>query len=553
MTMKMGFAMSRYQLVLLGVLKLILIWMFDLSLAQQTKWSAPAIISHRSLGQIESCSNLALGPDQSVHISWIAKANRADPREKDSLYFMTIRDGNLLAPGSVFPCLKIMNYLESPWVVVDRDTVCHVFVVAKNLPGPNGFFDYEVNELQSIISSELPFYNVWGFDSIWFNRDTIAAKDIAASLTKYLMIYVAWEDFNRIWVTGKRRYEWSWSSRVTCPFPDFIPPKGSSRAPHLFAGRHDTLFLAFIGHTSAEVPSNNKGFWHFVHFTKKSLSANEWLEPALVYRDTAGVAQQPFIIVDQQRVRHIIWLHWPRSPQMPAQAKLFYSYSLDDHGWSSPQNIAEIGGQFGSHQIGIDQQGTLHVYWLQYQPQRGKPAGIYAAYGREDQWSSPNLVAQQSDSTKYDQIRVVIDARDRLHLIEKINCYPAKGEPFCQISYRWRDLHPTAVHAVLNAPAHETEDRLQAFCYPNPFNESVTLHFVAKNEYRLSVSICNVNGQRVKTLIDDVMVNKETQCVWDGRNERGEALPSGLYFFFATGYSAEQRLLRSTGKLMLIK
>ncbi|MDZ7358084.1 MAG: hypothetical protein ONB33_10795 [candidate division KSB1 bacterium] len=545
--------MPCYQLRLPILLSLLGVLSVNLTLGQEKNWSQPIVITRRPLGQIGPCSNLALGPDQSVHIGWIAKGNTTKPSEKDTLAYMAISNGKLYEPGTIFPSLKNMNYFESPWVIVDRDTFCHVFIVEKSLPGINRAFDYDVIEISSPISILPPHYDVWGIQWLWTNRDTSAAKDVTACTTKYLMIYAAWEDFNRIWIMGKPFNTWNWSSRTICPFADFKPPTGSSRAPHLFAGKHDTLFLAFVGHTAAELNTIQSGLWHFVHFTKKSLSADDWLEPVLVYQDTIGMAEQPILIVDQQGIRHMIWLQRPRSAQSSQSTKLFYAYSSDDHNWSLPVNLAGFSGAFGSHQMSLDSHGLLHIYWIQYLPERGRPAGVYAVLGREDQWSLPELVAAQSDSMQYDQIRMTIDKQDRLHLVELIDISSKVSETVRQLSYRWKEIYPTSARTFSNSRNIRIHDLLKISCYPSPFNESVTLTLVANEQCHLSLSIYNMMGQRVKNLLEHELVKGETRWYWDGRSDQGDELRSGIYYYLAIGHTFDQRPLRCAGKLVLIR
>jgi hypothetical protein len=68
--------------------------------------------------------------------------------------------------------------------------------------------------------------------------------------------------------------------------------------------------------------------------------------------------------------------------------------------------------------------------------------------------------------------------------------------------------------------------------YPNPFNPETAI------AYRLSVteptavtlSVFNLLGQRVRTLAEGVQSHGEYQLVWDGRDDDGRSLSSGIYF-----------------------
>ncbi|MCP4546377.1 MAG: hypothetical protein GY835_07920 [bacterium] len=66
--------------------------------------------------------------------------------------------------------------------------------------------------------------------------------------------------------------------------------------------------------------------------------------------------------------------------------------------------------------------------------------------------------------------------------------------------------------------------------FPNPFNPSVKLTFTLSDRQRLVAEIFDVRGRRVKRLADGVFNRGDGELTWDGRDDRGHNLPSGLYF-----------------------
>jgi hypothetical protein len=62
-------------------------------------------------------------------------------------------------------------------------------------------------------------------------------------------------------------------------------------------------------------------------------------------------------------------------------------------------------------------------------------------------------------------------------------------------------------------------------CYPNPFNVSVNIEFVLNRPGMVSLSIYNIQGQRVSTLFDASISEGEHRITWDGSE-----FPSGVYF-----------------------
>ena len=66
--------------------------------------------------------------------------------------------------------------------------------------------------------------------------------------------------------------------------------------------------------------------------------------------------------------------------------------------------------------------------------------------------------------------------------------------------------------------------------YPNPFNSHTTILFIAPPESPISLIIYNVLGEKVKTLIDQKKLSGAQKAIWDGTDNLGNVLSSGIYF-----------------------
>ncbi|MCK5052229.1 MAG: choice-of-anchor D domain-containing protein [Candidatus Cloacimonetes bacterium] len=66
--------------------------------------------------------------------------------------------------------------------------------------------------------------------------------------------------------------------------------------------------------------------------------------------------------------------------------------------------------------------------------------------------------------------------------------------------------------------------------YPNPFNPTTNINFSLKADSRVSLMIYNVRGQKVRTLVNDNMQAGYHSIVWDGRDDSGKSVSSGVYF-----------------------
>ncbi len=67
--------------------------------------------------------------------------------------------------------------------------------------------------------------------------------------------------------------------------------------------------------------------------------------------------------------------------------------------------------------------------------------------------------------------------------------------------------------------------------YPNPFNPTTSLMFSLKENERVTIKVYNIKGQLVNTICDDVMEAGNHRIVWNGNDERGKMVSTGVYLF----------------------
>jgi len=83
---------------------------------------------------------------------------------------------------------------------------------------------------------------------------------------------------------------------------------------------------------------------------------------------------------------------------------------------------------------------------------------------------------------------------------------------------------------------------------PNPFNPSTDISFALPKDSKVSLTIYNVLGQHVKTLVDDYMRAGNQTVSWDGTDGTGRTVASGVYF-----YKLNASDFSSTKKMMMLK
>jgi hypothetical protein len=91
--------------------------------------------------------------------------------------------------------------------------------------------------------------------------------------------------------------------------------------------------------------------------------------------------------------------------------------------------------------------------------------------------------------------------------------------------------------------------------YPNPFNPTTTIPFSLKTQGSMlkglvhtTLIIYNILGQEIRTLVNEEKMPGDYKVVWNGKNERGEAVGSGIYF-----YRIQAGSFTKTAKMSLLK
>jgi hypothetical protein len=84
--------------------------------------------------------------------------------------------------------------------------------------------------------------------------------------------------------------------------------------------------------------------------------------------------------------------------------------------------------------------------------------------------------------------------------------------------------------------------------YPNPFNPSTRIEFEIPENGWVSLEIYNIMGQKVRQLLTDYLERGLHRITWDGKDDNGEALANGVYF-----YRLQASDITETKKMILLK
>ncbi|MCZ6677461.1 MAG: YCF48-related protein [Candidatus Poribacteria bacterium] len=152
---------------------------------------------------------------------------------------------------------------------------------------------------------------------------------------------------------------------------------------------------------------------------------------------------------------------------------------------------------------------------------------------------------RQNSSTNVDLIKIAYNQQDALIAIGDWNTILGYQDP---AFLRYAPLSADAAGKRLTQWGHVKSQLYQNF--PNPFNPETWIPYQLAMTDEVTVFIYDAQGQQVRQLELGIQsagthLTKEGSIYWDGENERGEMVASGLYFYrLSTGeFTATRRML----------
>lgn len=78
--------------------------------------------------------------------------------------------------------------------------------------------------------------------------------------------------------------------------------------------------------------------------------------------------------------------------------------------------------------------------------------------------------------------------------------------------------------------------------HPNPFNPSTRISYSVPEKARIQLIIYDIRGRKVRTLIDDIQTSGVKTVIWDGTDDSGSSVSSGMYLYrLGSGPRSETR------------
>jgi hypothetical protein len=245
--------------------------------------------------------------------------------------------------------------------------------------------------------------------------------------------------------------------------------------------------------------------------------------------DTTSIQEQPTVTVDHSGGVFVAWLDWRDDPDptsAPFLNHVMVGRSTDAGATFSPgvqvtdvYMDADYGYDFPPR-LAADNGGGIHVVWFDT---RVDTTLCYYDH------SSDGGLTFGTDAILHDDVDSLSHALPRITI-------DAQGNPVAT----WMDQRNgndkfdvffTGPDGSTGIAGTGTSPHRLGQNYPNPFNPFTTIRYTVGEYSRVRIGIYDVGGQLIRTLVDRPRAEGEYTTFWDGRDDRGEPVSSGVYFY----------------------
>ncbi|MCF7911230.1 MAG: T9SS type A sorting domain-containing protein [Candidatus Cloacimonetes bacterium] len=148
------------------------------------------------------------------------------------------------------------------------------------------------------------------------------------------------------------------------------------------------------------------------------------------------------------------------------------------------------------------------------------------------QWQAP-------EGTNVSLYRVYRDS-ELIIQTEEVECLDelaSSGLHVYWVTALYNDAYETApsneveINLVVSEDQNEVSGTMQLSNFPNPFNPQTKISFLLTKSADVKLEIYNLKGQKIRELVSEHLQASEYSLIWDGRNDRGKLMPSGIYLY----------------------
>jgi hypothetical protein len=315
---------------------------------------------------------------------------------------------------------------------------------------------------------------------------------------------------------------------------------GTSLGPSMTADmQNNTLYLVYSGNTNSQN--------YFDVFMKKSTDGGTtWSGETRVNQVQTGYQTYPWISCDPM-TGYLACIYYDSRNGYHAYLSISTNFGSS---WCDMQisNVASqnsLGGGNGNDYIGVEfNKGIIYPVWadrrdhyLNYKTFIYPFEVIAKDYIVQGPTLSGTQLIQSANTITASNVTINSGANVTMRTVNSITLLPGfytnDNSYFSADLFHCDERGKAELYAQLTNAQKDNSAPFEFSLYqnyPNPFNPSTTIKYSLKNDSWVTIKIYNILGQEVKKLVDGYKQKGNNLVVWDGSNNYGNNVSSGIYF-----------------------
>jgi hypothetical protein len=294
-----------------------------------------------------------------------------------------------------------------------------------------------------------------------------------------------------------------------------VNPASTATAPTVAATRDGVVHVVW---------ADNRNGAKLQLWWKQFIPGSGWTaDQQIVFTPGTTVATTPSLTATYTGRLHLVW-----RDNRDGNNEVYYKEYVPGSGWDAMDTRLTLhtASQI-EPQVDADPMNNVYVVWTDSRAGSSNPDIFYrerkgAVWGTEFA-----LVSSESDTTDSPQRfpGITHDGVGMNYVTWTDERLPAtfgtNKEAFYKIGFGFVTAAPVAEVTPLARLLRN---------YPNPFNPRTTVEFALDRDVQASLRVYDVQGRLVRTLLDSYLAGGRRSVTWDGKDNGGSSVASGVYF-----------------------
>jgi len=316
----------------------------------------------------------------------------------------------------------------------------------------------------------------------------------------------------------------------------------------------------FIFRSSAFFFDSTENLTPVIAYTKMDKGSSQWDAPKIIHKNQDNHFNALFYMIDNQGIHHITGIY-KRNVLNSLPIHLFYMVSFDGITWEEPEIIythSDDSTYFRAIQemdAKIDRNGIIHIAWHFLPFNEEGNYEIYTMSGNYFQgWSKVDSLTQGTHLGSHIPPRLANDPEGETHLFYILSD-DSESMLSSKLAHYFIHSNLTQYHTPVsesNLNHNHQEEKLFCRNYPSPFSEGTVFQIISQETVEADLMIYNILGRKVKTLCRKLPVSRKEEIYWDGKDDQGNPLASGLYLYELTAENSRSKFHKK-GKTLKLK